>query len=186
MYEVMDDDEPPRDPVTWAQVRKAQLFASERHGSQMHGARAYFAHLLEVATVLIDAGIADGALSCAAFLHDTVEDTETETGEIEDLFNEDIANLVWAVTGVGATRKERNQSIYDKIEMYPDAALIKCADRIANIEYTLTERNRRYARMYVEEHEAFTNVIRAKVPEHLWNRLERAIDGAALLLEDKE
>ena len=44
-----------------------------------------------------------------------------------------VADLVWAVTGVGANRKERNQSIYDKIKNYPMAAVLKTADRIADL-----------------------------------------------------
>ena len=51
----------------------------------------------------------------AAWLHDTIEDTSVTREDIVAHFGDEVAALVWAVTGEGATRSERNQSAYAKI-----------------------------------------------------------------------
>jgi len=134
-------------------------FAIERHGDQRYGSRMYSHHLLAVVKVLMDVGVGIGghdyALLTAAKLHDIVEDTETTIDEVRHLYGDEVADYVWAVTGVGENRKERNKSQYAKIAALPKAAILKVADRIANAEAVLAEGKVGLAEMYLSEHRAF-------------------------------
>ena len=103
-------------------------------------------------------------LFVAAYLHDMVEDApETEKDEVFRLilfnFGDKVSGLVWAVTGVGHNRKTRNESAYAKIYLSPEAALLKLADRIANVEACKKSGDSRLA-MYRKEHARFAAVIR--------------------------
>src|SRR4051812_16593177 len=92
----------------------ARAFAEERHGGQRYGDAPYVTHLAHVRKVLARFGHG-GAFAVAAWLHDTVEDTKTTRAEIATRFGEEVAALVWAVTGVGDNRKARNLDAYAKM-----------------------------------------------------------------------
>ncbi len=68
-------------------VTRAADFAARRHVDQKRKGAArepYINHLAEVAHLLSEAtGGEDGALVAAGFLHDTLEDTETELEELQ-------------------------------------------------------------------------------------------------------
>jgi hypothetical protein len=105
--------------MDWNTLEKdAWTFAEERHAAQRYGDQPYTVHLEHVRAVLASFGHG-GALGVAAWLHDTVEDTATTREEIAERFGEDVAALVWAVTGTGKNRKERNASAYEKIRQTP-------------------------------------------------------------------
>ncbi|EYF02732.1 HD domain-containing protein [Chondromyces apiculatus] len=153
----------------------ARTFAAERHGAQRYGDHPYTFHLERVRAVLADHGYG-GALGVAAWLHDILEDTPTTRDEIADRFGAHVAALVWAVTGVGATRKERNASMYGKIRDTEGAALLKLADRIANVEAARTRPDK--LRMYRSEAEAFTQALAGLGDPRLWARLQAAFAAA--------
>ncbi len=83
-------------------LSQAWNFAARRHASQRRKGEAqepYINHLTEVAElVALATSGRDVNLVVAAALHDTVEDTDTEPGEIASTFNDDIAALVSEVT----------------------------------------------------------------------------------------
>ena len=112
---------------------RAQGYARSAHKDQRYGLHPYNTHLEDVRRVLRDFGHG-GALGIAAWLHDVVEDTDVTIDSIEASFGTPVAELVWAVTGVGSHRKERNQDAYRKILRRPRATILKLADRIANVE----------------------------------------------------
>ena len=80
-------------------LNKAILFATEAHKGQkrkMTGIPSIL-HSLEAATI-VSALTSDEDVICAAVLHDVVEDTEYEIGDIEKRFGARIAGLVGAET----------------------------------------------------------------------------------------
>lgn len=166
-------------------IEEAKQFALVCHGRQMYGDKPYVHHLQAVVNVLgdfrnhievyTDSDDYDrfDRLVAAAWLHDTVEDTPASIEHIQVRFGHSVANLVWAVTGIGSNRKERNAEIYRKIEMYPRAAVLKLADRIANVEASETYSSHRS--MYLKEQKEFEAVVRRHVPESMWARLDRAL-----------
>ncbi|NDF15190.1 bifunctional (p)ppGpp synthetase/guanosine-3',5'-bis(diphosphate) 3'-pyrophosphohydrolase, partial [bacterium] len=67
-------------------VRKAYEFAAKAHGDQKRSSGdPYIIHPTEVAQVLADLRL-DLSSICAAFLHDTVEDTAAKLEDIEREF----------------------------------------------------------------------------------------------------
>ena len=127
------------DSVSTTILLKAVQFAAVKHQTQRRkdvDASPYINHPIEVAHVLADVGgITDLPTLVAAVLHDTIEDTETTPGELEDQFGPTVRRAVEEVTDDKtldkAARKER------QVEHAPTlsdrAKAIKLADKIANV-----------------------------------------------------
>ncbi len=100
-------------------------------------------HPIAVATILgeslLDA--ASPALLAAAYLHDTVEDTDVTLDMITGIFGAEIARLVAAVTDDKSLPWDVRKSlqIEHALEITdPAIAALKIADKIANLEDILT------------------------------------------------
>lgn len=122
-----------------ALIAKALSFAAYKHRHQQRkGADRlpYINHPLELVEVLIvEAGITDRDVICAAILHDTVEDTDTTFYEIEEIFGDTITGIVREVTDDKTLPKsERKQAQIDHAPHISRAAqLVKLADKIVNV-----------------------------------------------------
>lgn len=155
-----------------ARENKARAFALVAHADQKYGELPYIAHLHAVRTVLLDFGYS-APFTLAAWLHDVVEDTPVTRDEVAANFGEEVADLVWAVTGVGETRSERVHAAYEKIKENPPAAVLKLADRIAN-----SEASRDYPKklaLYRGEHASFKEHLGTLGDPRMWARLEKAL-----------
>jgi (p)ppGpp synthase/HD superfamily hydrolase len=152
---------------------RARAFAIAAHGDQRYGDAPYEVHLAAVRQVLQDFGH-DGDLAVAAWLHDAVEDTGVTREAVEAEFGASVAALVWAVTGVGANRKERSLAAYAKMQALPRAVTLKLADRIANSEAS-ARNNPRLHGIYRDELPAFRAALGAHGDAAMWARLERAL-----------
>lgn len=155
----------------------ARAFAIAAHAGQFYGEKPYETHLAAVVQVLCDFGY-DESYRQAGWLHDVVEDTSVPLSEIRDRFGETVAELVDAVTGLGPTRQARDARIHAGLQSCPSAAVVKLADRIANVEAALA--NSVHRRRYLREAEMFAQVVRPLVPPAMWRRMERALaEGTA-------
>lgn len=119
-------------------------------------------------------------MALAAWLHDTIEDTDATREDIAARFDHAVADLVWAVTGVGKNRKERNADAYAKIRVaqscFRPAANLKLADRIANVEASKNAPDK--LAMYRKEWPGFRAALNGLGMPSLWERLERALAAA--------
>lgn len=163
-------------------VKAARKFASMLHDGQLYGELPYTTHLEETYLVLLGFGVVDRDILAAALLHDAMEDTGVSKACIEEIFGEDVAILVAAVTDEpGANRKERKAKTYPKIRNTSDAVLIKLADRIANIEHAKAAVNIRMFKMYAKEAEEFRTQLRGAATEYtyvvedMWRHLEQVL-----------
>ncbi len=155
---------------------KARAFAITAHGDQMYGNRSYDCHLAAVVRVLEDCGCSE-EYRIAGWLHDVVEDTEITIQRVSEAFGERVASLVWAVTGEGrGDRHAHSQSIYAKIDAFSDAASVKLADRIANLE--ACEVGDKHSIRYGREHEKFSEAIKPHVSEGMWKRYLRSLEAS--------
>ncbi len=150
----------------------AEAFAIAAHGDQLYGGAPYHTHLAAVVRVLHDFGYV-GAYEAAGWLHDVVEDTAVDLASVAEQFGPDVASMVDAVTGLGATRAQRNARIYAGIAREPQAAVVKLADRIANVEAAVI--GSRHGARYVQEADGFAKAVRTHVPPAMWARLEAAL-----------
>lgn len=144
---------------------KAINFALNKHKNQMYGNLPYITHLNHVLEVAKRLGIdprqskLNQEILIACLLHDAIEDTDATFKEIETLFSEEVASLVDAVTlPEGMDRKKGYKTVYNKIKATPASAVVKLADRIANLEASLYERTDKLKK-YIAEMDDFNEVI---------------------------
>lgn len=80
-------------------TKKARLFAQAAHEGQVrkYTGKPYFTHCEAVALLVKQKGGSD-AMIAAAFLHDTVEDTDVVHDDIWTEFGATVANLVYELT----------------------------------------------------------------------------------------
>jgi GTP pyrophosphokinase len=79
-------------------IRKAYDFGRVAHEGQLRkSGEPFYIHPIEVARILADLGMGDETIA-AAFLHDTIEDTDVTYQTVVDEFGEGIANIVEGVT----------------------------------------------------------------------------------------
>jgi (p)ppGpp synthase/HD superfamily hydrolase len=117
----------------------AGAFALERHGKQDHGCLTIGDHLRDVADNArkhydphVNARDAEEVIA-AAWLHDIIEDTETDLDEISRKFGDSVEEVVSLLTDKsGRNRLERHLRTYHAIRRDPDALLIKLCDRRHN------------------------------------------------------
>ena len=144
-------------------IEKARAFAEKAHGSQKYGDQPYMVHIDAVANILLkrfqehEIRLPEiQELVAAAYLHDTLEDTETTRDDLVREFGDAVALLVDAVTdGPGKNRRERKQRPYKLIPMVRWALYLKLADRIANAEAAKAEGRTDLLAMYKKEYPEF-------------------------------
>jgi (p)ppGpp synthase/HD superfamily hydrolase len=141
-------------------VQKARTFAIEHHGEQKYGDEPYSVHLDAVESVLVEFNHITSVLRASAWLHDVIEDTDVSQADIDIEFPGYVALIVGAVTSEpGKNRRERNIKTYPKIAKYPEAILVKLADRIANVRNCIATRNKGLMEMYTKEYPSFRNAL---------------------------
>lgn len=137
------------------------------HGEQKrkYTGEPYFNHLHNVANKVKEWGYPE--LQPIAYLHDTVEDTDTTIEKIEQFFNKEIAQNVWFLTDVpliAGNRATRNALNNARLASAPESALIvKCADMIDNMQ-DIVEHDPKFAKVYLEEIWCKFRAIDKKVP----------------------
>lgn len=146
--------------------KKARIFAQEAHAGQTRwNGEAYFdAHIAKVAryveenyfTLFPDSvnnmSIFKDPILCAAYLHDTVEDTGVTLAEIETEFSPMVAKLVDALT------KRPGEAYYDFIMRINRAGPMARGIKIADIRCNMADadekekKSARYAKYQLSEH----------------------------------
>ena len=139
-------------------IEKAYQFALKKHEGQFRkSGEPYVVHVIQVANTLAE--LHSGPKTIAAgFLHDTIEDCDDVCRQtIVDLFGDEIATIVDAVTKIGNIQfkdvQEYQASNHRKlfIAMAKDirVILVKLADRLHNmrtLEYMPPEKQQRIAK----------------------------------------
>jgi guanosine-3',5'-bis(diphosphate) 3'-pyrophosphohydrolase len=117
----------------------ALRFAARRHRLQRRKdgeSSPYINHPIEVAALLAhEGGVVETATLAAALLHDTVEDTGTQPGELEVLFGAEIRDLVLELTDDKTLEKSERKrlQIHRAPRLSPRAKAVKIADKISNV-----------------------------------------------------
>ena len=141
MYEILDVVRKVYTIEEAEKITKAFYFAKTAHeGQKRASGEEYFIHPCAVAEILIDLGM-DAATICAAFLHDTLEDTSVSEGDISREFGDEVLTLVQGVTKLEKfefrSQKEEQAENFKKIfvSMAKDirVIIIKLADRLHNM-----------------------------------------------------
>ena len=155
--------------------KEAEMVAFLAHKNHTYDIFPYEKHLLDVVDVLKRFGFA-GDFILAGYLHDTIEDGNLTYNKLKKAFGLNVAEMVLAVTDPSdvRSRKEKKSRVYEKINAYPNALIIKLADRIANVEHGIRMGNDEKFEMYLEGQEEFKAAL--KKPGHVDNMWEY-LDG---------
>lgn len=132
-------------------IDQARRLAAEAHKNQLYGTQPYMVHIEDVVR-RVKQITDDPEIICAAYLHDVVEDTNILLSQIREQFGDNVANMVWAVTGIGANRAEKMNNAIEKIYSTPGADFVKSADRLSNASASKAEKKMKLYNRYKDEH----------------------------------
>jgi (p)ppGpp synthase/HD superfamily hydrolase len=136
----------------------ARRLATAAHKDQLYGTQPYMVHIEDVVR-RVKQITTDPEIICAAYLHDVVEDTDIALSQIRSMFGENVANMVWAVTGEGVTRADKMANAIEKIAQTPGADFVKSADRLSNAAASKAEQKMKLYQRYKDEHTNLSPVL---------------------------
>lgn len=164
------------------------MFAAHAHGDQMREDRGdpYLVHLSEVSALCAGVEPLDPVLITAAWLHDTLEYTDTVEGTLRERFGEAVATLVANVSDPpglkGKARRQRQVDHTATADMRTKR--LKLADRTSNVEEVLNSPEDRFraksAARYLKWSHRVVDVCRGAAPE-----LEARFDQSARQLQSR-
>ncbi len=119
-----------------ATIQDVRDFALAKHSGQVrrHDGRDYIAHLDGVVAILVEHGHKSPDIIAAAFLHDTLEKSDTTMESLIETFGKDVAELVYWLTDMEKESREVRalQAAWRLARAPWNAKLIKLADIIDN------------------------------------------------------
>ena len=125
--------------MTHTLILKAAHFAAQKHREQRRKdeyASPYIIHPISVALAIAQIGdVDDPEILAAALLHDTIEDTDTTSEELEEQFGEQVCKYVLEVSDDKSLPKaeRKKRQIEHAKTLSKGAALIKLGDKISNV-----------------------------------------------------
>lgn len=122
-------------------IKDAYTFAQEAHKEQTrYSGRPYFHHAVETAVNLAEIG-QDAPTVAAGLLHDTLDDTDVTSDDLQHHFNEEILFLVQGVSQLGGVRYsgldrhvESLRKLFVATAQDLRVLIIKLADRLHNMQ----------------------------------------------------
>ena len=164
---------------------EAKNFAIKKHGNQLYGTFPYEVHLINVVNVLLRNNIFPDSeenidIWAGAWLHDVLEDTSTTKDEMVEKFGNNVYEIVWALTdGEQGDRNEKKKEMYKKLIHNQDAIIVKLADRITNLEYSIIGNNQKKVDKYILENielnNQLANIITSQDGKILLNNLNELV-----------
>lgn len=144
-------------------VIRAAQFAIDLHRNQRrkYTQELYHYHCQHVAEIVASVND-DPELISAAWLHDTLEDTQTTEQELWVTFGPKVTEWVREVTEVWVmgNRAFRKMKECERLaQVSPEAQTIKLADLIDNTP-SIVENDPRFAKVYLQEKAALLQVLR--------------------------
>jgi len=122
-------------------IQRAYVFSAQSHEGQVRlSGEPYLSHPLEVAYLLAQMGLDPVAVACG-LLHDTVEDTHATLDDLDEIFGEEVTDIINGVTKlsqISFDKKIDQQAEYIRKMMLAMAKdirviLVKLADRVHNM-----------------------------------------------------
>lgn len=121
-----------------SKLESAEQFAKHKHSGMTRddNKTPYWKHLEGVVNRLKNLGIADEDVLCAAWLHDTIEDTDVTFDDIDQRFGSNVAVMVLSLSKDNKlTKKEKERQYITQLKNAPwHAKLIKLCDIASNLQ----------------------------------------------------
>lgn len=147
-------------------IIRARVFATAAHAAvgqvRKYTFEPYIVHPAEVASIVMSHGGTD-AMVAAAWLHDTVEDTDVTIETIRAEFGDEVADLVGWLTDVSKP-EDGNRAVRKAIDREhsasapAEAQTVKLADLIANTR-SIMKHDVAFAKTYLEEKRLLLEVM---------------------------
>jgi (p)ppGpp synthase/HD superfamily hydrolase len=122
-------------------ISEAAVFAAHAHRNQIREeiGDAYLVHLSEVAALCASIKPLDPVLVAAAWLHDTLEYTETDAATLRRIFGQATADLVQDVSDPPRLKSKarRQRQVDHTAKAGVPTKRLKLADRTSNVEEVL-------------------------------------------------
>lgn len=169
-------------------IEKAKIFAIAAHKAvgqvRKYSGDCYSIHPEEVAALVEEHG-GSPAMIAAAWLHDTVEDTNITDDDIRKIFGYEIADLVFWLTDASkpedGNRRERKRIDREKLANAPaDAQTVKYCDSILNTR-DIAENDQKFAKVYLPEKLAELEVMDKGDPELRQIAIDQVVEAQNLL-----
>lgn len=165
--------------------QKAMKYAGEQHSKQLvPGTNSnYLLHISNVAMEILIAYNNSKNFNLeytiqVAILHDTIEDTSSTFEEIEELFGEEIARGVQALTKNEhlSTKEEMMLDSLQRInEQIDEVGIVKLADRITNLQNPPSHWTNEKIKRYLNEAKLISKSLQNK-NKYLNERIELKIE----------
>ena len=162
-------------------IVQAKNFAKKKHVGQLrkNGKTTTFSHLQDVVKNLKKMKVTDEDVICAGWLHDTIEDTDTDYDMIKDRFGKRVADIVVSVTKDNRLPKKQREAKYakDLRTSNAKAKIVKIADILANVnDAPNAGKNARWEKQQFVKKSKYwsyvSNVKRSKLAELMWAKNE--------------
>lgn len=164
------------------------LFAMEKHRdhARFYTGEPYYVHLAEVAGVVAMTQYNSEQNLQIAWLHDTIEDTDTTFEELLCTYGAQVAEGVLQLTDQeSGNRKTRKAAACVRLSAAsPAIQTIKLADGLSNLK-SIMQHDKKFAKTYVKEWKDLLNVMYNGDP-YLYAMLCREVRQAENQLENLE
>jgi len=160
-------------------VGRAYEMARSAHDGQMRDeGTPYILHPIRVATVLSEElALYSCELTCAALLHDVVEDSDVTRDEIEAEFGHTVARIVWLLTKLPEVSLPAYLAAIERASDIK-APVVKLCDRLDNLRFLMRSPKAEKKRRYIKTTEQYYLPIAARTNKYLHDQLQLALELA--------
>ena len=164
-------------------VVEAKMFATAAHAAigqkRKYSGDDYIVHPQRVAAIVERHGGTDEMIA-AAWLHDTVEDTDVTPILITKMFGVDVADIVEGLTDIslpddGNRAKRKSIDRMHSANASTEAQFVKCADIIDN-SWDIAENDLSFAKVYKSEVFLLLNAMTKVKHTEIWEQAMQSVE----------
>ncbi|HLF84051.1 MAG TPA: HD domain-containing protein [Blastocatellia bacterium] len=170
---------PQLDAEQVAQVYRAYEVAHHAHTGQTRDeGTPYIAHPVRVAVSLVDElNLYSPTLVCSALLHDVIEDSDITREDVEQMFGEQIAEVVWLLTKLEEVRLSEYLARIEAAA-HTGAPIVKLCDRLDNLRSIVHSPRLEKKQRLIRTTEDLYVPLAARTNRYLHDELRRSLDKA--------
>ena len=164
-------------------ILEAKMFATAAHAAigqkRKYSGDDYIVHPQRVAAIVEKHGGSDEMIA-AAWLHDTVEDTDVTPILITKMFGVDVADIVEGLTDIslpedGNRAKRKSIDRMHSANASTEAQFVKCADIIDN-SWDIAENDLSFAKVYKSEVFLLLNAMTKVKHTEIWDQAMQSVE----------
>ena len=164
-------------------VLEAKMFATAAHAAvgqkRKYSGDDYIIHPQRVAAIVEKHGGTDEMIA-AAWLHDTVEDTDVTPELITEMFGDEVASIVEGLTDVslpsdGNRAKRKSIDRMHSASASTEAQFVKCADIIDN-SWDIADNDPSFAKVYKSEVFLLLHAMTKVKHTEIWEQAMQSVE----------